>query len=161
MFWMDLPTIVIRHTRENLKKCSLRGLEERNDFHFLTYPEEMKEIPDLSGYLLLAIDGEPLCPEDRGLGLVLIDSTWRLSEKMLKHPVLQKIPRRKLPQGFRTAYPRRQEDCKDPTAGLASIEALFIAYHCSGRNTEALLDKYYWKNQFLEKNRSILVDSLQ
>ena len=152
---MNLPTVVIRHRRENLKKCSLRGLEAREDFLFITYPEKMPTLPDLSNYLLLAIDGEPLSEKDHFSGLLLIDSTWRLSEKILKHENLQNIARRSLPCGFKTAYPRRQDDCKDPGAGLASIEALYAAFYLSCRPTEGLLDHYYWKEQFLEKNSSI------
>jgi len=151
---MIIPTVVIRHRRENLKKCSLTGLEEREDMRFFTYPTGMDELPDMSNYLLLAIDGEPLEKSDKGL--LLVDATWRLSEKILLHPELQNIPRRRLPAGFRTAYPRRQNDCSDPEAGLASIEALFIALMVAGKETEGLLDGYYWREQFLEKNRTLL-----
>lgn len=118
---------------------------------FFTYPTQMELLGDLSQYVLLAIDGEPL--EQTHKGLLLVDATWRLSEKILQHPVLNNIPRRRLPEGFRTAYPRRQEDCKDPEAGLASIEALYIALKAAGKDTAGLLDGYYWKEAFLEKNK--------
>lgn len=59
---------------------------------------------------------------------------------------------RSLPTHFKTAYPRRQEDCPNPEAGLASIEALYITYYILGRSTEILLDNYYWKKEFIGLN---------
>jgi pre-rRNA-processing protein TSR3 len=60
---------------------------------------------------------------------------------------------RSLPDMFVTAYPRRQCDCPDQLRGLASVEALYVAYFITGRNTDGLLDNYHWKELFLEKNR--------
>lgn len=155
------PTIIIRHTRENLKKCSLRGLENKADFRFFTYPDcalGKQTIGPLEGYLVLDVEGEPISPADYSLGLILIDATWRLADKMNANTsALQGCLRRSIPSGFQTAYPRRQDDCPDPEAGLASIEALYISYLLMGRSIVGLLDTYYWKEQFLEKNRSILL----
>lgn len=146
------PTYVLRHRRENLKKCSLRGLERREDFHFYTYPTSI--LPPINGYLLLALDAPPLTKEDSSSGLFLIDATWRYAEKMLAFVDRERMmERRSIPSGFLTAYPRRQEDCPFPEQGLASIEALYIAYKILGRDRESLLDNYYWKADFLEKNR--------
>lgn len=153
-------TIIIRHVRENMKKCSLRGLEGRLDVQFFTYPKcaQGKEIlPCLAGYVVLDVEGEPLSTKDASWGLILLDGTWRLAEKMQKNiPELQNLPKRSIPGGFKTAYPRRQDDCPDPESGLASIEALYIAYLFSGRSVEGLLDGYYWRDLFLEKNRCFL-----
>lgn len=144
-------TVVIRHKRENLKKCSLRGLETRPDFTFHSYP--LKELPLLENYLVLSFEGEPLTEQDRDSGLFIIDATWRYAEKMLKFAQSgNRFQPRSLPSHFRTAYPRRQEDCSDPEKGLASIEAIYIAYNILGRDVENLLDNYYWKEQFLEIN---------
>lgn len=153
-------TIIIRHVRENMNKCSLKGLEGHFDFQFYTYPKcvQGKEaLPDLTGYVLLDVEGEPLTSSDSTSGFVLLDGTWKLAEKM-KHniPELQNLPKRSIPGGFRTAYPRRQDDCPDPEAGLASIEALYVAYFVSGKSLDGLLDRYYWREQFLEKNRCFL-----
>ncbi len=150
------PTIVLRHQRENLKKCSLRGLETRADFQFYTYPHCI--LPKLSDYILLSLDAPPLTKEDALKGIFLLDSTWRYTEKMLKF-VEKQGPLKKcsIPSHFRTAYPRRQEDCSDPTRGLASIEALFIAYKLLDHDTSGLLDNYYWKDQFLQINKFIPV----
>ncbi len=143
-----LHTIIFRHRKENLKKCSLRGLEKRKDCLFYTYPKDI--LPSLEGYILLSLEGKELTLKDKNKGLFLIDSTWRYSHTMLK--VVPKIPTRSLPKKYQTAYPRRQTDCSDPERGLASIEALFIAYYILGRDTKDLLKDYYWKEEFLRKN---------
>jgi pre-rRNA-processing protein TSR3 len=89
--------------------------------------------------------------------LLVIDATWRYAAKMLKS--LENQPQflyRSLPAHYRTAYPRRQEDCPDPIRGLASLEAIFLSYHLLQRETAGLLDHYYWKKQFLEINQIFL-----
>ena len=148
------PTIIIRHRLENLKKCSLRGLEERSDLTFLTYP--YKELPDLSGYVVLTLEAPPLSLEDKDRGLLILDATWRYAAKMFIP--FQNQPQyiyRSLPAHFRTAYPRRQADCPDPARGLASIEALFLSYYLLGRGPSGLLDQYYWKEELLKINHLI------
>lgn len=140
------PTLILRHRRENLKKCSLRGIEERPDCRFFTYPKD--SLPDLSNYILLAPDAPPLSPSDAHLGILLVDGTWRYAEKMVRQLPLQ-IEKRSIPQNFITAYPR----CQDIETGLASIEALYIAYKILGRSTEGLLDFYFWKESFLKINQ--------
>lgn len=146
------PTIIWRHRRENLKKCSLRGLENREDFKFFCYPDE--PLPDLHSYLLLSIDGPPLDASDCHSGLLILDATWRYAEKMRKSLLGRaELQQRSIPAHFRTAYPRKQTDCLDPERGLASIEAIYVAYTILGRNTDHLLDNYYWKEQFLALNR--------
>lgn len=142
------PTIILRHRRENLKKCSLSGLEAREDMCFFTYPKE--SLPDVTGYVLLALGAPILSKADAGQGLLLIDATWRYAAQM-RRVVPEGIIERSLPSHYRTAYPRRQEDCPDPSQGLASIEALYIAYSILGRRTEGLLDRYYWKDCFLDQ----------
>lgn len=145
------PTVILRHQRENLKKCSLRGLESRPDFQFFSYPHA--KLPNLSGYLLLTLDAPLLTSNDQANGLFVLDSTWRYAKKMLNFVESQcLIQKRSIPSQFRTAYPRRQEDCSDPDRGLASIEALYIALSILGRPTEGLLDNYHWKDDFLELN---------
>ena len=147
----EIPTLIWRHRRENLKKCSLRGLERRADMRFFTYP---KSAPLISrDYIILSLDGEPLSEKDRGL--LLLDGTWRLAEKM--HTQLPEgLPKRRIPKDFKTAYPRRQEDCDEPESGLASVEALYIAYTIMGKDPTGLLDHYHWKDQFLERNKGLL-----
>ena len=147
------PTVILRHRRENLKKCSLRGLETRPEFSFYTYP--LDPLPDLSGYLLLKVGAPPLTKRDLGRGLFLIDGTWRLAQVMEKQMPL-KMEERSLPGGFRTAYPRRQTDCPDPEQGLSSIEALYIAHLILELPTEGIFDHYYWKERFFQLNEAPL-----
>ncbi|MEM1282122.1 MAG: DTW domain-containing protein [Chlamydiota bacterium] len=144
-------TIVLRHRKENLKKCSLSGLEERDDFVFYTYPRD--KVQGINGYILLDMNAEPLSEADANCGLFILDGTWRYAEKMYENtPGLNKLIRRSIPQHFITAYPRKQEDCPEPSRGLASVEAIYIAYHLMERDKTGLLDHYHWKDRFLEMN---------
>ena len=146
-----LPTIIIRHRKENLQKCSLRNLEKREDFRFYSYP--LRTQPDLSNYLLLTIDAPPLNKEDAKYGIFLIDATWRYAEAMEKNIAFpDTMIKRSLPANYTTAYPRKQTHCAFPDQGLASIEALFVAFQILGREAEGLLDHYYWRELFLKKN---------
>lgn len=154
---MSLPqTIILRHRKENLKKCSLRGLEARPDMHFVVYPGG--HLPLMEGYILLSVDAPVLEPSDYDKGLFLLDATWRYAavmEQAIKDENPERyrtLIRRSLPAHLRTAYPRYQTMCPDPDQGLASIEALYAAYHFMGRDTTGLLDGYYWKEEFLKKN---------
>lgn len=140
---MEKTTLILRHKKENLKKCSLRGLEVREDFRFYTYPKET--LPDLTGYILLTPDAPPLTAQDCAYGILLLDGTWRYAEKMAK-VVPPSCIRRSIPAPFKTAYPRHQEI----STGLASIEALYIAFFILGKPTTGLLDNYYWKEPFLD-----------
>jgi len=142
------PTIIVRHRKERLKKCSLHGLEQREDFRFYSYP--LKSAPPIKGYVLLSVDApEILSIEDRYRGLLLLDATWRLAGKMEKALQLQDmVIHRSLPGHIETAYPRRQDEKR----GLASVEALYLAYLLTARNPEGLLENYQWKELFLEKN---------
>lgn len=145
---MLLPTVIIRHRKENLKKCSLHGLEDRTDLHFLTYP--LVSLPQLENYCLLSFDGPLLSKEDHHSGLVILDGTWRYAKKMEENlPILATLPKRSLPMFIKTAYPRKQADCANPERGLASIEAIFVAHLLLGHNVEGLLENYYWKKEFL------------
>jgi len=142
------PTIILRHRRENLKKCSLRGLEKRPDLIFLTYP--LAHLPNLDNACILALDAPLLVEQDNTRALFLIDGTWKHAQTMAKLiPPRGNYIYRSLPPHFQTAYPRRQLDCPDPKRGLASVEALYLAYLILGRSTVGLLDYYYWKEDFL------------
>lgn len=145
-------TAILRHRRENLKKCSLRGLEDRDGLCFYTYP--IDPLPSLSGYLLLKVGAPPLTMEDAHRNLLLIDGTWKLAQVMEKQ-LPQTLETRSLPGCYRTAYPRKQTHCPDPISGLSSIEALYLAHKILGRPYENLLDFYYWKEPFLQLNKLI------
>ncbi|MBU6383639.1 MAG: hypothetical protein KGQ49_04195 [Verrucomicrobia bacterium] len=142
-----MKTVIVRHRRENLKKCSLRGLEKRDDLRFYTYP--IQQLPDLTGAILLKVGAPPLTIEDQERTILLIDGTWRLAA-IMEHQ-LPPLETRSLPTHFQTAYPRTP----NPEGGLASVEALYIAHRILGRSTEGLLDHYYWKERFLTLNQRV------
>ena len=145
------PNLIIRHRKENKKKCSLQPILGRKDCLFFNYPNT--KLPSLDHYVLLDLKGPILSSEDRGKGLVIVDATWKYASKMNQQlSDLAVLEKRSLPSTFKTAYPRRQLDCLDGKRGLASIEALYIAYLLLSRNTTGLLEDYYWKNLFLELN---------
>jgi pre-rRNA-processing protein TSR3 len=144
-----LPTIIFRHHKENLRKCSLEPLKGREDMIFITYPKQ--KLPPLTNYFALSFDGPLLSKEDSHLGLLLIDGTWNYASTMAK-TLPPNLPTRSLPSHLQTAYPRKQTGCSEPLRGLASIEALFAAYTLLGYCTEGLLDHYHWKDPFLSIN---------
>jgi pre-rRNA-processing protein TSR3 len=141
------PTIIVRHTHENPAKCSVYPLRGRPGIVLLSYP--VRERPPLDGYIRLAADGPPLSAADAELGILLLDGSWRWAASMTRDFV--DVPPRSL-SGYRTAYPRSSKLGTDPDNGLASLEALYIAYHILGRPTEGLLDHYRWAQAFLEAN---------
>jgi rRNA small subunit aminocarboxypropyltransferase len=140
-------TVIIVHPKENRAKCSLEPLRGRADTRFFSYsPNRPINLPN---YVRLDVDGPKLTSEDSGMGILLIDGAWRHAAKMQRH--FSMIPPRSL-TGFHTAYPRVSKLFQDPSEGLASIEALFIAYRILGRSTDGLLDQYYWRESFLRLN---------
>src|ERR1700687_3116678 len=141
------PTIVVRHPKENPRKCSILPLEGRKDLIFLNYP--LKNLFPFENYLRLAADGPELALADANAGLLLLDGSWRWVKAMTRD--FQYVPPRSL-QGYRTAYPRTSKQGTDPDNGLATVEALFLAYHILGRPTEGLLDHYHWAEEFLRSH---------
>lgn len=140
-------TIIVRHPRENPKKCSVLPLRGRVDVEFHTYPWQPST--PLDGYVRLAASGPPLSAADAEHGLLLLDGSWRWATAMTAAYV--DVPARSL-VGYRTAYPRSSKLGTDPDNGLASVEALYVAYHLLGRPTAGLLDHYRWAAKFLELN---------
>ena len=90
-----------------------------------------------------------LSTEDADSGLLVLDATWRLVEKMEKR--YPDVPVRSIPT-YQTAYPRVSKVHEDPSAGLATIEAVYAAYRHLGWSTDGLLDDYQWADAFLERN---------
>ncbi|HEV3023843.1 MAG TPA: hypothetical protein VGX76_15315, partial [Pirellulales bacterium] len=141
------PTVIVRHPKENPRKCSVLPLRGRPDLVFLTYP--VKERPPLERYVRLAAEGPELTAADAGRGVLLLDGSWRWAASMTRD--FADVPPRSL-HGWRTAYPRTSKLGTDPDNGLASVEALVIAYHILGRPLERLLDHYRWAAEFLSLN---------
>lgn len=140
-------TVIVRSPRENPRKCSILPLKGRPDLLFVTYP--VTQVPLLRGYVRLAADGPPLSADDAGCGILLLDGSWRRAEGMNRD--FLDVPPRSL-CGYRTAYPRVSKHGTDPENGLASVEALYLAYHLLGRPTVGLLDHYRWAAEFLRLN---------
>ena len=141
------PTIVIRHSHENPRKCSILPLRGRPDLVFLTHP--VPERPPLEHYVRLAAEGPELSPADAARGVLLLDASWRWATAMTRE--FLDVPPRSL-HGYRTAYPRVSKQGTDPDNGLASVEALYVAYHLLGRPTNGLLEHYRWAEDFLRLN---------
>jgi pre-rRNA-processing protein TSR3 len=93
--------------------------------------------------------GPPLTPAQQDVGLLFLDGTWRLAERMA--PDFSELPVYSLGP-WETAYPRTSKLFSDPSAGLATIEAVFAACVQTGRSTDGLLDEYRWREQFLQRN---------
>jgi len=98
----------------------------------------------------LAAEGEELSERDAGSGVLLLDGSWRWATVMNRD--FLDVPARSL-HGYRTAYPRKSKLDTDPENGLASVEALFMAYHILGRPTRGLFEHYRWAEEFLRINR--------
>jgi pre-rRNA-processing protein TSR3 len=141
------PTVIVRHAHENPKKCTILPLRGRSDVLFLNHP--LRQRPALEGYVRLAADGPPLTVADADRGILLLDASWRWAAAMTRD--FEDVPPRSL-GGWKTAYPRVSKLGTDPDNGLASVEALFLAYHLLGRPTEGLLDHYRWAAEFLRVN---------
>src|SRR5262249_45650796 len=141
------PTVIVRSPHENPRKCSILPLKGRPDLVFLEHP--VRQRPDLTGYVRLAADGAELSAADASCGLLLLDGSWRRTDSMIR--AFLAVPPRSL-HGYRTAYPRKSKRGTDPENGLASVEALFLAYHLLGRPTAGLLDPYRWAEHFLRLN---------
>jgi pre-rRNA-processing protein TSR3 len=122
-------------------------LKGRPDLVFLTYP--VTRLPPLDGYVRLAAEGEELSAREAACGLLLVDGSWRRAQLMNRG--FLDVPPRSL-RGYRTAYPRKSKRGTDPDNGLATVEALFLAYHILGRPTDGLLDHYRWAEEFLRLN---------
>lgn len=138
---------ILRHYKERLAKCSLRGLEARGDFTFRTIRPGLSF--DAGGHTLLTVEAPVLTPADAVRPLLLLDSTWRLLPQL--EAALTGTPPvpRSLPRGLVTAYPRTSKISEDPAAGLASVEALYAALRLLGHDDPTLLDDYYWRDEFL------------
>ena len=143
---IPVPTTVIRHPRERIAKCSLRGLHGRTEMTFLRAAKGYTF--DATGFTLLAVDARPLTAADAERPLLLLDSTWRwlpwLRECLMGSPVCRSVPAH-----VRTVYPRVSRVFEDPRGGLASVEALYVARRILGDDDPSLLDGYHWKDQFL------------
>ncbi|MEM6931277.1 MAG: DUF367 domain-containing protein [Myxococcota bacterium] len=148
-----LDVLVVRDPRESAKKCSLVPLKGVEGIEFVDYAPERRV--EGGGRVLLDPEGEEIGDRDRGLPLLVLDSSWRRLPK-LAATVDGEPVRRRLPP-LVTAYPRRSRDFEDPGEGLASVEALYAALVLLGHgDVEHLLEHYRWREEFLAANRERL-----
>jgi ribosome biogenesis protein Tsr3 len=153
---MSMHYEILMDKKENPRKCTILPQKHRPDFK-IRYFQRQAPIPAFSAELLLHIDGECLSTlgESKLNSFALIDCNWRKVDGALKR-VARPIPRlARIPDGFVTAYPRRNREGNDPESGLATIEALFIAAAFLKNWDETLLDNYHFKDSFLELNRDV------
>ena len=141
------PTIIVVHPKEKRSKCTVESLRGRDGFAFWKFPNRGAE--SLDGYVRLGLGGPELSSADAEAGLLILDGTWRLAEKMEQDFV--DVPVRTLPP-WETAYPRTSKLFDDPLGGLATIEAVFAAHVILNRDVSVLLDEYHWREEFLAAN---------
>jgi pre-rRNA-processing protein TSR3 len=143
---MSTPVTVIRHPKERISKCSLRHLHGRAGITFLRARPGFTFAAE--GFTLLAVGAAQLSRADAGRSLLLLDSTWRHLPSL--QACLRGTPTaRSIPGGVVTAYPRRSRVFEDPEAGLASVEALYVAKLLLGEDDPTLLAGYHWADTFL------------
>jgi pre-rRNA-processing protein TSR3 len=148
-----LDVLILRDPRESPKKCSLIPLRGTPGIEFVAY--DGAQTLDAAGRVLLDPEGDLISEADRGLPLLVLDSSWRRLPKLAKTITGDPI-RRRLPP-LVTAYPRRSKEFEDPSEGLASVEALYAALVLLGhKDIDYLLDDYLWKSEFLDLNAGAL-----
>lgn len=140
---------ILRDPKEAPAKCTLIPLRGRPGVSFLGFDVDRRY--DVDGAVLLHCDGAPLSPTDASRPLLVLDGAWRRVSTMLRR-LDGSFVARSIPSGFETAYPRRSRTFDDPSAGLASIEALYLALLATGRRDDGWLDAYHWKEEFLLRN---------
>ncbi len=141
-------TVIVVHPKERRSKCTVEALRKHPELSFVTFPRAISVDPET--YVRIGLGGPLLSLEDRDKGLLLLDGTWRRAAQM--EPTFADLPVRSLPP-LVTAYPRKSILFEDPQEGLATVEALYAALRITGRSVTGILDHYYWKREFLERNR--------
>lgn len=170
--------LVLQHYKENLRKCSLSHLRGRTDVEFRKL-HPVRPPPQFSGVrgLVLATGAPVLSAADAALfghdlpesRLVLLDSTWAKVDALLRNIAHPDVDRpidsgligtggadglwfRSLPNDVTTAYPRRSKLFDDPSTGLASVEALVVAFEMLECPRRDLLEGYRWGREFIDAN---------
>jgi pre-rRNA-processing protein TSR3 len=143
---MDI--LIVHDPREPAKKCSLTPLRGMAGVRFVPVRGDTRV--DAGRRIWLHPEGEELSPGDRGVGLLLVDCTWRRLPALSKRIDGELLPRR-LPKLI-TAYPRRSKLAPDPEHGLASVEALYAAIALLYAPRPEFLARYRWAAEFLAAN---------
>ena len=143
-----LDILIVHDPREPAKKCSLTPLRGMPGVRFVSVRGGKRV--DAGRRIWLHPEGEELSQADRGIGLLLVDCTWRRLPK-LSTCIDGELLRRRLPR-LVTAYPRRSKLAPDPEHGLASVEALYAATALLDGPRPELLAQYRWSAEFLAAN---------
>lgn len=151
---------ILIDARENKRQCTIHPIREREDFQIRYFDRTRSPLAAFGTEILLHVDGIDLAEDREKNGLAhsvgLIDCTWKWVAPTMER--LEKSPARlvKIPAAFLTAYPRKSKyPGLDPDGGLATIEAVFIAAAFAGSWDESLLEKYHFKNDFLQINSEL------
>ena len=146
---------------ETPNKCTIAPLAYRKDLRILPV-RGSGQLGPLQATILLHHDGRCLSELRHELqavqGIAAIDCVWpRLPGLITRLATPVPIPAR-LPGGFLTAYPRQTRSRTDPPAGLATIEAIFLAAALVGHWDVTLLERYPFSRRFVEINANRLQD---
>jgi len=126
-------------------------LEGRPDLEF--HNENVIGKADLNGCVLLHPEGVELSDADKDKDIILVDAHWKKALKIVKHlEENYKFERRGI-TGFSTAFPRTNGLNGDPVNGLRSCECLWVVKFLLGERDDSLLDGYYFRENFLERNK--------
>lgn len=146
---------VIIDTGETPNKCTIAPLHSRPDFKLFRVNKDPILGP-LRSEVLLHHQGQCLSAFSQSSrkvsGVAAIDCVWRRLDGLIRRiegPVPELV---RIPEGFRTAYPRRSVLNTDPAGGLATIEAIFVASALLGKWDVSLLSEYYFGRRFVEMN---------
>lgn len=148
---------VIIDSGEKANKCTIVPLSHRLDFRVMKV-QGAQPLGPLRSSILLHHEGECLTTLRKSIhsahGIAAIDCVWRRLDVLLSRVIDPSPIFARIPDGFVTAYPRRSAKDTDPSKGLATIEAIFIAAAMLNNVDTSLLSKYYFGDKFLELNRS-------
>jgi pre-rRNA-processing protein TSR3 len=165
---MERPGIlVLQHYKENRRKCSLEALRGRPGIEFRTirpaYPNPRLAV---DGGIVLALESPVLTradgavfAENSAARLIVVDGAWVKVRSVVRNIVPARpgveVRFRSLPPGIVTAFPRQSKLFDDPEEGLSSLEALAAAFQLLGFPARDLLERYRWKEEFLDHNREL------
>jgi ribosome biogenesis protein Tsr3 len=146
---------VIIHPEETPNKCTIAPLADRFDFNLIRV-KGASTLGPLKAQVLLHHEGESLLDLAKKLpevdGIACVDCAWRHLDRLLMR-IEKPLPgMARIPDGFLTAYPRHSRKMTDPSSGLATIEALFVASALLGNWDLSLLSAYHFGQRFIELN---------
>ncbi len=146
--------VIIDHG-ETANKCTIAPMAGRADFDLKHVGSDLS-LGRLISPILLHHAGQCLSgfvQKTPVEGFAVIDCIWRRLNPILDRIEMPLPKFWSIPPGFITAYPRRSKDASDPDAGLATIEAIFIAAALLGNWDLSLLERYPFASRFIELNQ--------